>query len=157
MLVCSLSCFTTEILEGFDVQRTSGFADTIRKYGYLTQSITQYYSTHLSYGSRRSRVCPSFDEFVKKCHDLEKMTVSDVFALQLMQVTLPTKRSILPNTQSTPPTIFFWGFGKHIHFFAIFRYCCTFLFFKFWTELHSFRPLLVMKFVWIFPSVHLVH
>lgn len=90
MLVCSLSCFTTEILEGFDVQRTSGFADTIRKYGYLTQSITQYYSTHLSYGSRRSRVCPSFDEFVKKCQDLEKMTVSDVFALQLMQVTLPT-------------------------------------------------------------------
>lgn len=33
-----------------------------------------------------SRVCPSYDEFVKKCQDLEKMTISDVFALQLMQV-----------------------------------------------------------------------
>nr|CAD1828351.1 unnamed protein product [Ananas comosus var. bracteatus] len=89
------ACFTTEILEGFDVQRTSGFADTIRKYGYLTQSITQYYSTHLSYGSRRSRVCPSFDEFVKKCQDLEKMTVSDVFALQLMQVPQVTEEIAL--------------------------------------------------------------
>ncbi|XP_021808848.1 crossover junction endonuclease MUS81-like isoform X2 [Prunus avium] len=45
------ACFTTEILEGFDVQRTIGLADTL-----------------------------------KKCQDLDKMTVSDVFAIQLMQV-----------------------------------------------------------------------
>ncbi|KAB2046987.1 hypothetical protein ES319_A13G015200v1 [Gossypium barbadense] len=45
------ACFTTEILEGFDVQRTSGLLDTLRK-----------------------------------CQELDKMTVSDVFSIQLMQV-----------------------------------------------------------------------
>ncbi|XP_052482130.1 crossover junction endonuclease MUS81 isoform X3 [Gossypium raimondii] len=45
------ACFTTEILEGFDVQRTSGLHDTLRK-----------------------------------CQELDKMTVSDVFSIQLMQV-----------------------------------------------------------------------
>ncbi|KAK8258836.1 hypothetical protein V6Z12_D13G016300 [Gossypium hirsutum] len=45
------ACFTTEILEGFDVQRTSSLHDTLRK-----------------------------------CQELDKMTVSDVFSIQLMQV-----------------------------------------------------------------------
>ena len=81
------SCFTTEILEGFDVQRTAGFADTVRKYGYLTKSIAQYYSTYFfSDKSGTSVVCPTFSDFVKKCQNLEKMTVTDVFAVQLMQV-----------------------------------------------------------------------
>ena len=41
------NCFTTEILEGFDVQRTSGLGDTLRKYGYLTQEISQYYKSEI--------------------------------------------------------------------------------------------------------------
>lgn len=79
------SCFTTEILEGFDVQRTSGLSDTLKKYGYLTQAIHEYYSS-LDYGKRNLRVCPAYDEFIRRCEDLEKLTISDVFAVQLMQV-----------------------------------------------------------------------
>ncbi|XP_064946730.1 crossover junction endonuclease MUS81-like isoform X2 [Musa acuminata AAA Group] len=89
------ACFTTEILEGFDVQRTSGFADTVRRYGYLTKSIIQYYTMHFIDKAMCSRVCPSYDEFVKKCQDLEKMTISDVFALQLMQVPQVTEEIAL--------------------------------------------------------------
>ncbi|KAJ4711569.1 Crossover junction endonuclease MUS81 [Melia azedarach] len=81
------ACFTTEILEGFDVQRTSGLADTLRKYGYLTQAITEYYKLELPEDQLKyNAVCPPFDEFIKRCQDLDKMTVSDVFAVQLMQV-----------------------------------------------------------------------
>lgn len=81
------SCFTTEILEGFDVQRTSGLADTLKKYGYLTQAISQYYkAVSAEDRSKGTGVCPPFDEFIKTCQDLDKMTVSDVFAIQLMQV-----------------------------------------------------------------------
>ncbi|CAA2953577.1 crossover junction endonuclease MUS81 [Olea europaea subsp. europaea] len=76
------ACFTTEILEGFDVQRTSGLADTLRKYGYLTQSIDKYYSS-LDSGPG---LCLPFDVFIKSCEELDKMTVTDVFAVQLMQV-----------------------------------------------------------------------
>jgi len=84
-IICS--CFTTEILEGFDVQRTNSLRDTLKKYAHLTQSITQYYSLPLPEDqSKSTRVCPPFDEFIKRCQDLEKMTVSDVFAIQLMQV-----------------------------------------------------------------------
>ncbi|XP_038972876.1 crossover junction endonuclease MUS81 isoform X2 [Phoenix dactylifera] len=90
------ACFTTEILEGFDVQRTVGFVDTVKKYGYLTKSITQYYSTHFSReNTKNSKVCPSYNEFVKRCQDLEKMTMSDVFALQLMQVPQVTEEVAL--------------------------------------------------------------
>ncbi|KAK3001824.1 hypothetical protein RJ639_022453 [Escallonia herrerae] len=81
------ACFTTEILEGFDVQRTSGLADTLRKYGYLTQSIVQYYTSLEPEDEVRSpKVCPPFTDFMKRCQDSDKMTVSDVFATQLMQV-----------------------------------------------------------------------
>nr|POE81103.1 crossover junction endonuclease mus81 [Quercus suber] len=81
------ACFTTEILEGFDVQRTSGLADTLKKYGHLTQAILQYYKSVLPEDhSKCTGVCPPFDEFVKRCQDLDKMTVSDVFSIQLMQV-----------------------------------------------------------------------
>ncbi|KAH0465030.1 hypothetical protein IEQ34_005133 [Dendrobium chrysotoxum] len=85
-------CFTTEILEGFDVQRTSGFADTVRRYGFLSLSIKKYYSAQFSTQNARSQgACPIFNEFVKRCQDLEKITVSDVFSLQLMQVPLVTE------------------------------------------------------------------
>ncbi|KAK1316387.1 Crossover junction endonuclease MUS81 [Acorus calamus] len=90
------ACFTTEILEGFDVQRTTGLSDTVKRYGFLTQSINQYYKTHFSKSKDgNNKVCPSYDEFVKKCQDLEKMTVSDVFALQLMQVPQVTEEVAL--------------------------------------------------------------
>eukprot|EP00258_Populus_trichocarpa_P036692 XP_024452711.1 crossover junction endonuclease MUS81 isoform X2 [Populus trichocarpa] len=88
------ACFTTEILEGFDVQRTNSLRDTLKKYAHLTQSITQYYSLPLPEDqSKSTRVCPSFDEFIKRCQDLEKMTVSDVFAIQLMQVPQVTEET----------------------------------------------------------------
>ncbi|KAJ1409037.1 Winged helix-like DNA-binding domain superfamily [Sesbania bispinosa] len=81
------ACFTTEILEGFDVQRTSGLGDTLRKYGYLTQAISQYYKSGVVEDNVKcSGTCPPFDEFIRRCQDLEKVTVSDVFAIQLMQV-----------------------------------------------------------------------
>lgn len=93
IVLISYSCFTTEILEGFDVQRTSGLADTLKKYVHLTQAITQYYkSEYLEEQSMNAGVCPSFDEFIKRCQDLDKMTVSDVFAIQLMQVWTVSER-----------------------------------------------------------------
>ncbi|KAF9686409.1 hypothetical protein SADUNF_Sadunf03G0155600 [Salix dunnii] len=88
------ACFTTEILEGFDVQRTNSLRDTLKKYAHITQSITQYYSLQLPEDqSKSTRVCPPFDEFIKRCQDLEKMTVSDVFAIQLMQVPQVTEET----------------------------------------------------------------
>jgi crossover junction endonuclease MUS81 len=81
------SCFTTEILEGFDVQRTKGYSDTEETYAHLTLSIIDYYSTNFSASANTSRVCLTYDEFVKKCSEPKKLSVSDIFALQLMQVT----------------------------------------------------------------------
>ncbi|XP_019089376.1 PREDICTED: crossover junction endonuclease MUS81-like [Camelina sativa] len=81
------ACFTTEILEGFDVVRTNGLGETLRKYGYLTKSIYQYYKSRVNDDQNKVPVsCPSFDDFVKRCQDFDKMTISDVFAIQLMQV-----------------------------------------------------------------------
>ncbi|KAL7234540.1 hypothetical protein ACSBR1_018034 [Camellia fascicularis] len=82
-------CFTTEILEGFDVQRTIGLGDTLRRYGYLTHAIAQYYILQFPENKQNSLgvgLCPPFDEFIRRCQNLDKMTVSDVFAIQLMQV-----------------------------------------------------------------------
>ncbi|MED6108308.1 Crossover junction endonuclease mus81 [Stylosanthes scabra] len=81
------ACFTTEILEGFDVQRTSGLGDTLRKYAYLTHAISQCYKSRVFEGHAIGFTpCPPFEEFIKQCQDSGKMTVSDVFAIQLMQV-----------------------------------------------------------------------
>ncbi|XP_055817958.1 crossover junction endonuclease MUS81 isoform X3 [Solanum dulcamara] len=88
------ACFTTEILEGFDVQRTSGLGETLRKYGYLTQGINQYYRC-MDNERSNSRLCPQFKEFIRKCEDLDKMTVSDVFAIQLMQVPQVTEEAAI--------------------------------------------------------------
>ncbi|XP_024970898.1 crossover junction endonuclease MUS81 [Cynara cardunculus var. scolymus] len=81
------ACMTTEILEGFDVQRTNDLVDTLHKYGHLTRSIIEYYK---SLGNEAQNqdfpVCPPFDQFIKRCQELDQMTVSDVFAIQLMQV-----------------------------------------------------------------------
>lgn len=80
------ACFTTEILEGFDVQRTSSLADTLKRYGYLTLAINDYYKSSCEGGCRSTNSCPEYRDFIRKCEDLDKMTVSDVFASQLMQV-----------------------------------------------------------------------
>lgn len=96
------ACLTTEILEGFDVQRTTGYPDTERTYGHLTLSIIDYYSTNFSSGANTSRVCLTYDEFVKKCCDPKKLTVSDIFALQLMQVPQVTEESALAVTELYP-------------------------------------------------------
>ncbi|XP_048134489.1 crossover junction endonuclease MUS81 isoform X2 [Rhodamnia argentea] len=90
------ACFTTEILEGFDVQRTSGLAGTLKNYGHLTQAIIHYYTLQLQRDqSKCTGVCPPFDEFIKRCQDVEKMTVSDVFAIQLMQVPQVTEEAAI--------------------------------------------------------------
>nr|GMD65345.1 crossover junction endonuclease MUS81 isoform X2 [Ipomoea batatas] len=36
-------------------------------------------------------MCPPFKAFIRRCEDLDKMTVSDVFAIQLMQVAQVTE------------------------------------------------------------------
>ncbi|KAI3968172.1 hypothetical protein MKX01_018475 [Papaver californicum] len=98
--------FTTEIQEGFDVQRTTGLLDTLRKYGYLTQAITSYYREKVSDDTvKRSGTCPSFDEFIRKCEDLEKVTVSDVFGIQLMQVPQVTEEIALAVIDLYPTAI----------------------------------------------------
>ncbi|XP_037415833.1 crossover junction endonuclease MUS81-like isoform X2 [Triticum dicoccoides] len=96
------ACFTTEVLEGFDVQRTNGYADTEKKYGHLTRSIIDYYRTNFSAGADTSRLCLTYGEFVKRCSDLEKVTVSDIFALQLMQVPQVTEEGALAVTSLYP-------------------------------------------------------
>ncbi|KAK1669845.1 hypothetical protein QYE76_058004 [Lolium multiflorum] len=99
------ACFTTAILEGFDVQRTTGYADTERKYGHLTHSIIDYYRTNFSAAADSSRLCLTYDEFVKRCSDLKKVTVNNVFALQLMQVPQVTEDAALAVTRLYP-TVF---------------------------------------------------
>ena len=83
---CS-SCFTTEILEGFDLQRTSGITETVKRYGFLTQSIIHLYTMQFPFTQHDSaNICPTFEEFIKRCQDHEKLQITDVFSLQLMQV-----------------------------------------------------------------------
>ncbi|CAL4945570.1 unnamed protein product [Urochloa decumbens] len=96
------ACFTTEILDGFDVQRTSGVADTQKRYGHLTRSIIEYYDANFSILAEPSHVCPTYDEFKRKCCELEKKTVSQIFALQLMQVPQVTEEAALAVTKLYP-------------------------------------------------------
>lgn len=99
------ACFTTEILEGFDVQRTTGNSDTESTYGHLTLSIIDYYSTNFSIGANTCRVCLTYDEFVKKCCDPKKLTVSDIFALQLMQVPQVTEETAIAVIELYPTLV----------------------------------------------------
>ncbi|TVU36881.1 hypothetical protein EJB05_18834 [Eragrostis curvula] len=89
------ACFTTEVLDGFDVQRTDGYTETERRYGALTRSIIEYYKTNFSKVVNTSRVCPTYDEFTGRCRHLAKKTVSQIFALQLMQVPQVTEEAAL--------------------------------------------------------------
>lgn len=105
-LIRLISCFTTEIHEGFDVQRTTGLLDTLRKYGYLTQAITRYYREKVCNDTvKRSGTCPSFDEFIGKCEDLEKVTVGDIFGIQFMQVPQVTEEIALAVIDLYPTVI----------------------------------------------------
>ncbi|CAL4959479.1 unnamed protein product [Urochloa decumbens] len=81
------ACFTTEILDGFDVQRTSGVADTQKRYGHLTRSIIEYYDANFSTLAEPSHVCPTYDEFKRKCCELEKKTVPQVTEEAALAVT----------------------------------------------------------------------
>ncbi|KAF7078402.1 hypothetical protein CFC21_082849 [Triticum aestivum] len=85
-----------------DVQRTTGYAETEKKYSHLTGSIIDYYSRNFSAGADTSRLCLTYDEFVKRCSDLEKVTMSDIFTLQLMQVPQVTEEAALAVTSLYP-------------------------------------------------------
>ncbi len=79
--------FTTEIWEGFDVQMTQDMNETVEKYGELTHAIMNRYL--LEFGKLNTppnAVCPTFGEFGEHCKDLDMEPVSDVFGVQLMQV-----------------------------------------------------------------------
>ncbi len=79
--------FATKILEGFDVQRTWDMNETIQKYGELTHAIMNFYL--LEFGKPNTppnAVCSTFGEFVEHCKDLDMERVSDLFGVQLMQV-----------------------------------------------------------------------
>ena len=78
-------CFTTEIAEGFDVQRTSNVRDTMRLYGHLTHAIYGL-CDELSRGKHRQSLCKTYRQFVDDCKALEKERVRDVFGVMLMQV-----------------------------------------------------------------------
>jgi hypothetical protein len=68
---CDVRMFTTEIREGFDVQRTQDMNETVEKYGELTHAIMNRYL--LEFGKLNTppnAVCPTFGEFVEHCKDL---------------------------------------------------------------------------------------
>lgn len=78
--------FTTEILEGFDVQRTRDVSETTQKYGELTTAIIDRYSEEVGKPGRpRGGHCMRYVEFVEYCKDIEMERVTDVFGVQLMQ------------------------------------------------------------------------
>ena len=69
------------------MQRTSSLGDTLRCFGFLTLAITEYYKLKSRTDeSKTVGSCPVYNQFIKQCEDVDKMTVSDVFATQLMQV-----------------------------------------------------------------------
>ncbi|GJN16754.1 hypothetical protein PR202_gb03775 [Eleusine coracana subsp. coracana] len=77
------------------LKRTSGYAESERRYGCLTCSIIEYYEANFSKIANTSRICPTYDEFVGRCNDLAKKTVSQIFSLQLMQVPQVTEEAAL--------------------------------------------------------------
>lgn len=81
------AAFTTEILEGFDVQRTRDTSETVQKYGELTTAIIDRYSLEVGKpGLPPGGHCMRYVEFVDYCKDIEMERVTDVFGVQLMQV-----------------------------------------------------------------------
>lgn len=83
----SARTFTTEILEGFDVQRTRDTSETVQKYGQLTTAIIDRYSLEVGKPGRHpGGYCMRYVEFVNFCKDVEMERVTDVFGVQLMQV-----------------------------------------------------------------------
>ncbi|KAK3162994.1 hypothetical protein QOZ80_1BG0096320 [Eleusine coracana subsp. coracana] len=101
------ACFTTEILDGFDILRTSGYAETERQYVYLTSSIIEYCNTNFSNLANTSHVCLTYNEFERRCKDFDKSksTMSEIFALQLMQVPQVTEEAVLAVIELYPTLI----------------------------------------------------
>lgn len=96
------ACFTTEIAEGFDVQRTRDTTDTLRKYGYLTHAITIRYNELSSHKKAKQGLCKTYTQFLNHCKDLEKEKVSDVFGVMLMQVKHVTENIALSILEKYP-------------------------------------------------------
>uniref|UniRef100_A0A803KTT4 Crossover junction endonuclease MUS81 n=1 Tax=Chenopodium quinoa TaxID=63459 RepID=A0A803KTT4_CHEQI len=83
------ACFTTEILEEFDVQRTTSLVDTIHRYGLLTLAVPDHYKLISSDEKcKTAGVCPKYNRFIKNCEDADKLTVGEAFDIQLMQLGL---------------------------------------------------------------------
>ncbi len=79
---CDVRMFTTEILEGFDVQRTRDMNETVQKYGELTHAIMDRYLLESGKpNTPPNAVCPTFGEFVEHCKDFDMERVSDVFGV----------------------------------------------------------------------------
>lgn len=58
--------------------------------------MSKYYNSYwLVDNSKGASICPAFEEFNRRCQNLDKMTVSDVFAVQLMQVPQVTEEVAL--------------------------------------------------------------
>ncbi|KAJ7533191.1 hypothetical protein O6H91_13G036900 [Diphasiastrum complanatum] len=97
---------TTEILEGFDVQRTRDVYETISRYGDLTNAISKRYGIEIgTMGNKDQRLCKTYDQFREHCNDLEKETISDVFGVMLMQVKLVTEDIALAILERYPTLI----------------------------------------------------
>ncbi|MCO5584676.1 hypothetical protein L7F22_038607 [Adiantum nelumboides] len=80
------ACFTTEVVEGFDVQRTRDVRETLRKYGHLTHAISVYYHELSGCKNPRQGLCKTYKQFLYDCRDLDREKVSDVFGVMLMQI-----------------------------------------------------------------------
>ncbi|KAG0576544.1 hypothetical protein KC19_5G088600 [Ceratodon purpureus] len=97
------AAFTTEILEGFDVQRTRDVSETTQKYGELTTAIIDRYSEEVGKPGRpRGGHCMRYVEFVEYCKDIEMERVTDVFGVQLMQVRNVTEEMALAILERYP-------------------------------------------------------
>lgn len=96
------ACFTTEIAEGFDVQRTRDVKDTMRKYGHLTHAIGFHYNDLSDCQKARQGLCKTYRQFVDDCRDLEKEKVSDIFGVMLMQVKQVTESIALSILERYP-------------------------------------------------------
>ncbi|KAI5074511.1 hypothetical protein GOP47_0010472 [Adiantum capillus-veneris] len=96
------ACFTTEIAEGFDVQRTRDVRDTLRKYGHLTHAISAYYNELSGCKHPRQGLCKTYRQFVDDCKDLDREKVSDVFGVMLMQIRQVTESIALTILEKYP-------------------------------------------------------
>ncbi|KAH7332026.1 hypothetical protein KP509_20G064400 [Ceratopteris richardii] len=106
------ACLTTEIVEGFDVQRTTGVRDTMRKYGDLTHAIAAHYDELSSCKYAKHGSCKTYRQFVDDCKDLERDKVSDIFGIMLMQIKHVTENVALAILDKYPTPLSLKGDEK---------------------------------------------